>query len=126
MPQVESSNCTRIPYGVSAHGHLNHNHRKKQNPERGFVILDHMTKKLWFKAKTYGWGWTPCSWEGWSAIVIFAVFQVWNFMRLDEISHSASDTLRPFLIQSVIATLVLIGIAYARGEKPGWRWGNKQ
>ena len=63
--------------------------------------------------------------EGWAAIAIFAVFQLWNFMRLDETSHSASDTLRPFLIQSVIAALVLIGIAYARGEKPGWRWGGK-
>ena len=24
-----------------------------------------MPQKLWFKAKLYGWGWYPCSWEGW-------------------------------------------------------------
>ncbi|MEN9337738.1 MAG: hypothetical protein RIQ41_52 [Candidatus Parcubacteria bacterium] len=84
-----------------------------------------MNKKLWFRAKTYGWGWTPCSWEGWLAILIFVLFQVWNFLRLDEVSHSASDTLRPFVIQSLLAVVVLIGVAYYRGEKPGRRWGGK-
>ncbi len=31
--------------------------------------------KLWFRAKDYGWGWTPCSGEGWivTAIVLVAL-----------------------------------------------------
>ncbi len=24
-----------------------------------------MTDRPWFKRKTYGWGWTPVSWQGW-------------------------------------------------------------
>ena len=30
-----------------------------------------MEKKLWFKRKTFGYGWTPSTIEGWIAIIIF-------------------------------------------------------
>lgn len=80
-------------------------------------------KKLWFKAKTYGWGWYPCTWQGWLILLGFIGFEVWNFMRIDSTSHSASDTLRPFIIQSFGVVLILIYICYKTGEKPRWRWG---
>lgn len=79
--------------------------------------------KLWFKAKRYGWGWTPATWQGWVVMVVFFIFEVWNFLRLDSVSHSNSDTIRPFVIQTIIAVLVLIFICYKTGEKPRWRWG---
>ena len=82
-----------------------------------------MTKKLWFRAKTYGWGWTPCSWEGWLVIILFIIFEWWNFMRLDAVSHSNSDTVRPFVVQTFLAVFILLYISYKKGEKPGWRWG---
>lgn len=28
-------------------------------------------KKLWFKRKLYGWGWTPVKWQGWLTIIIY-------------------------------------------------------
>lgn len=82
-----------------------------------------MNKKLWFKARRYGWGWTPCSWEGWTVFAAFAAVQVWNFLRIDYTSHSNSDTVRPFVIQLIISLIVLYFICYMRGEKPSWRWG---
>jgi hypothetical protein len=84
-----------------------------------------MIHKLWFKAKRYGWGWTPCSWEGWLVLTLFIVFEYFDFMRLDRYSHSNSDTLRPFIIDTFIAIIVLIFICYKKGEKPKWRWGGK-
>lgn len=83
-----------------------------------------MNKKLWFKAKLYGWGWVPCSWEGWLVLLSFVIFQFWNFLRLDKYSHSSSDTIRPFVIQTFIAVSILIWVCYKKGEKPRWRWGN--
>jgi hypothetical protein len=85
-----------------------------------------MTKKLWFKAKRYGWGWTPSSWQGWLVLAIFVMFEVWNFRRLDIVSHSASDTIRPFVIQTFIATGVLLLVCWYTGEKPRWRWGGDE
>jgi hypothetical protein len=83
-----------------------------------------MSKKLWFKAKKYGWGWVPSRWEGWAVIAVFILFQYENFLRLDRLSHSNSDTLRPFIIETFFAVAVLIFICDKKGEKPGWRWGS--
>ncbi|MFZ1549719.1 MAG: hypothetical protein WAT44_04620 [Microgenomates group bacterium] len=82
-----------------------------------------MKKTKWFKSKNYGWGWYPATWQGWLVLFTFLVIEIWNFMWLDSISHSNSDTLRLFLIQSIVLTLVLIAICYKTGEKPRWRWG---
>jgi hypothetical protein len=30
-----------------------------------------MHQRLWFKAKEYGYGWYPCTWEGWLVLVVF-------------------------------------------------------
>jgi len=38
--------------------------------------------KLWFKAKRYGWGWTPACWQGWLVLgVYFAVLIAPSNMR---------------------------------------------
>lgn len=29
-------------------------------------------KGYWFKAKLYGWGWTPVTWQGWCVILVYA------------------------------------------------------
>lgn len=40
-------------------------------------------KKLWFKRKTYGWGWTPVAWQGWLVIVLYVLFIVSGVADLD-------------------------------------------
>ena len=25
----------------------------------------------WFRKKTFGYGWTPCTWQGWAVMVLF-------------------------------------------------------
>lgn len=80
-------------------------------------------QKPWFKAKRYGWGWTPATWQGWSILTGFIAIVVWNFFRLDAHSHSNSDTLRPFIIQTVGLVLILLWVCQKTGEKPRWRWG---
>lgn len=82
-------------------------------------------KKLWFVRKSYGWGWTPSSWEGWLTILIFVMLGVANFYRIDAVSHSSSDTLVSFVPETLIMSLILIIICYLKGESPRWHWGNK-
>ena len=69
-----------------------------------------MSDKLWFKAKTLGWGWVPCSSEG------FTVLGVWV------ISLGLSNALligRPVLLLSsiFIETAILLFICYKKGEE---------
>jgi hypothetical protein len=87
-----------------------------------------MEKKLWFKNKRYGWGWTPATWEGWLAILIyFACFIpiVNNYLTLsDENSTNEAAVIRDIALLLFI-TAVLLVVSYYKGEKPSWHWGDK-
>ncbi len=69
-------------------------------------------KKLWFKRKIYGWGWTPVKWQGWLTIILYI------FIILISIPDKN-------ILDIVLATILLIYICYKKGEKPRWQWGLK-
>ncbi|MDO8585290.1 MAG: hypothetical protein Q7R85_04215 [bacterium] len=77
----------------------------------------------WFKAKPYGWGWTPVRWQGWLTLLVFIGLMVLNFFRIDAQSYSVSDTVRPFVIQNVILVIILLAVCWKTGERPRWMWG---
>jgi len=81
-------------------------------------------ERQWFRAKSYGWGWTPSTWQGWVITFIYAaivaafalVFLRPNFGMAGWIEFGAAI---------VVASALLIGICYLTGEKPRWQWGDK-
>ncbi len=75
--------------------------------------------KIWFKRKTYGWGWTPCTWEGWFVVIIWGILFVSFVSKMNE-----NEWLKNFLFIS-ITTGILIYISYKKGESPRWQWGDK-
>lgn len=70
----------------------------------------------WFRAKTYGWGWVPVSWQGWMVVVIYMYAVGTVFFSVDSRSHSISDTLFNFILPCILATVVMIGICYRTSE----------
>ena len=51
----------------------------------------------------------------WGKPLIFTLFialSVLNFKRIDSVSHSASDTLRPFIIQTIILVFLFLIVYY--------------
>ena len=84
------------------------------------------TKRTWFHAKNYGWGWTPSTWQGWGLTILWILAMIGDFLWIDGQSHSASDTLLGFVPNAVSMTGLLIIIAALTGEKPEWRWGGKR
>ncbi len=82
-------------------------------------------KKLWFKRKTYGWGWTPSTWQGWAVTAMYLFFVLIFILTIDEHS-SMRDVWLTFIIPMVIITLLFIEIAYYKGETPKWQWGKKK
>lgn len=83
-------------------------------------------KKLWFKAKEYGWGWTPTGWQGWVVVFAYSFILIGLFIYFDSKSHSASDALINFAIAYVPLTFLLFFICVKKGEKPKWQWGKKK
>ncbi len=45
-------------------------------------------------------------------VILFIIICIINFMRIDSVSHSVSDTLRPFFIQTMILILLLLPVYY--------------
>jgi hypothetical protein len=82
--------------------------------------------KLWFKRKTYGWGWVPVSIEGWLVVFVYAIFIWWLFKDADTHLDFSIGTLIWFALPLVFSTAVLIGVCYWKGEKPRWSWGEKK
>ena len=85
-----------------------------------------MNKRLWFKAKEYGWGWYPVTWQGWGVLALYVLIMVGIFPDVEFLSHLVNDSIFGIWIPALAATSFLMIICYLTGEKPGWRWGNKQ
>lgn len=79
-------------------------------------------KQLWFRAKRYGWGWYPVTWQGWT-ITLGYVGLIFLFASVVEKDATTEDLILIYFIPLILATGVFVGIAYKTGEKPRWRWG---
>ena len=82
-----------------------------------------MEQRYWFRAKRFGWGWYPASWQGFLIILAYVLFLGFVFTYGDERSRSVSDTLYKVAPWFVLATLILLVICLKTGERPRWNWG---
>lgn len=82
-------------------------------------------EKLWFKAKSYGWGWTPITWQGWVVVGIFFVYAFSLASFIGETFESRAGV-TSFLFLMFLGLVPLLAICYAKGEPPSWRWGGKK
>lgn len=85
-------------------------------------------KDIWFKARPYGWGWYPSTWQGW--IVIYAAigaifYGVHDTPELEAAGKTETEVLPVILVRIALPVIILLMISYAKGEKPRWRWSSK-
>jgi hypothetical protein len=97
-------------------------------------------RPLWFKARRYGWGWTPCSIEGWIVTIIVMVALIAGDYALIVLGHPPAeirsvDDAMPrlstygFIIAAIgwnaLVLIPAVWICWKTGERPRWRWGNR-
>lgn len=87
--------------------------------------LPGLRERLWFKAKRFGWGWTPAAPEGWAVVVLFLAALMGSTVALVRFRPAPPS---PAMVAEHLAlacalAAALVGICYKTGEKPGWRWG---
>lgn len=83
-------------------------------------------KGYWFKAKLYGWGWTPAKWQGWFVIFIYILLIIGLVLIREEDIPGNPDSGSNFLtfaLPIIVLTILLVIVAYKKGEKPRWQWG---
>jgi hypothetical protein len=77
-------------------------------------------KKIWFPAKTFGWGWgPPVCWQGWVVLLIYIALLVAAPWLVPP-----HKTLPGYIAYVTGISAALIYICWRKGEKPRWRWGN--
>jgi hypothetical protein len=64
----------------------------------------------WFKR--IGMFYIPRNLAGWFIMIAAIIFAVYRFIEIDSRSHSASDTLRPFIINLIIIFFAYTLIAF--------------
>ncbi len=77
--------------------------------------------KYWFKAKTFGYGWYPSTWQGGIVVSVYLVVLgafVWWFVR-----NAKTFNVWLYLGGVLALTSILIFICYKKGEPARWRWG---
>jgi hypothetical protein len=81
--------------------------------------------RLWFKAKTYGWGWTPVTWQGWTVQLGHAALCIGWVVYLLKDGDVPFDAVQAVIDVSPIVALtaLLIVVCWMKGERPRWRWG---
>ncbi len=79
-------------------------------------------RRLWFKAKHYGYGWYPASWEGWAVTGGFVVFLLLPQIAVPQNIDDRLFALLYFPYAAILTTL-LLWICVKTGEKARWRWG---
>lgn len=86
------------------------------------AYLKNNPEGYWFKAKLYGWGWTPANWQGWVVILVYVLAIVSFALTIDDDSPTR-EVVFTFILPVALLTASLIRICYKKGEKPGWHWG---
>jgi len=76
--------------------------------------MSSLPKNYWFKRRRYGLGWYPVTYQGWLAIAVYVTVVLVLTFTVD--SSQALPVVG-------FATLLLVGLCYAKGPKPRWRWG---
>lgn len=78
-------------------------------------------KKLWFRAKRFGYGWYPGSWEGFLVLALYlcvVMLLVWHGRELS----AGISVLTQIIFPSLSATAALLLCCYLTGETAYWNW----
>ena len=75
------------------------------------------TRKYWFRAKRYGWGWgLPSAWQGWA--VLFTYFAL-VLGGIPVIQASRGSVV--YIAYLLALTVILVAVCWLTGEPSGWR-----
>lgn len=95
----------------------------------------HTTKRKnrWFRAKTFGWGWVPITWQGWLITALYTflftlftiVFMGWLGVAKESGAGTRAVLLgaAEYLVAVALLSYILYRICRRYGDKPRWRWG---
>lgn len=79
----------------------------------------------WFRARRYGWGWTPNTWEGWLFTLVWLILFLGLTVTPQLLWPDDAFVVVWAGISGLFLTGLLLVITYRTGEPPAWHWGGK-
>ncbi|HYM16703.1 MAG TPA: hypothetical protein VEZ14_14205 [Dehalococcoidia bacterium] len=79
--------------------------------------------RYWFRARRYGYGWTPNTWQGWVIMAAWAVLFVGLVTASTALASRGAGSIALTIGGAVVLTVALLAICRAKGEPARWRWG---
>lgn len=79
------------------------------------------SRRFWFPAKRYGWGWgPPVTWQGWAVLIAY-------FLAIGAaaVRFLPAHETPAFLVATALLTAALLVVCWRTGEPPAWRRGGK-
>lgn len=78
--------------------------------------------KVWFPAKTYGYGWGwPCCRQGWLVLSGYVILTLYGIFFIEPAVHPGW-----YLAYLSALSVLLCVVCRIKGEVPTWRWGKKE
>ena len=85
-----------------------------------------MSNEFWFKPKTFGYGATPTTWEGWTVVAVYSLVVLGCVVAMTLRKESFS-TFMSSMATLVVATVVMIVVSVQKTDSAwGWNAGAKQ
>jgi hypothetical protein len=80
--------------------------------------------RFWFRPKTYGYGATPVTWEGWAVVGAYVAVVLTVVLLLTTRDHISTTWLSAIAVIAVATgAMVFVGRQKTDGDWR-WRWGN--
>lgn len=75
------------------------------------------TRRYWFPAKRYGWGWGyPSAWQGRAVLLAYLALAIGGIPFIQ-----ASQGSVVYIAYLLVLTVILVAICWLTGEPAGWR-----
>ena len=85
-----------------------------------------MNSEFWFKPKTFGYGATPTTWEGWAVVGVYSLLIMGCVIAM-YLRKGSLPTFVSSMATIFVATVVMIAISVQKTDGAwGWNAGAKQ
>ncbi len=75
------------------------------------------SRKYWFPAKRFGWGWSfPTAWQGWAVLITYLTLVLGGIPLVQATKGSLI-----YVAYLFVLTIALIAICWVKGEPTRWQ-----
>ena len=85
-----------------------------------------MGHEYWFKPKTFGYGATPTTWEGWTLVTVYTLVLVAGIVAMTLRKESFAIDIASLAVIGVVTVVMVVVSVQKTDGAWHWSWGAKK